>query len=119
MGQPAARVGDMHACPAHGGGAILSGQANVLIGGMPAARVTDKALCPRSPPDALAEGEATVLIGGRPAARMGDRTVHVGVVVSGCTTVWIGANARSEEHMSELQSQSNLVCRLLLEKKKK
>src|SRR2546430_10088432 len=34
-----------------------------------------------------------------------------------------GANVphgrRSEEHTSELQSQSNLVCRLLLEKKKK
>src|SRR2546430_11228909 len=28
-------------------------------------------------------------------------------------------NLRSEEHTSELQSQSNLVCRLLLEKKKK
>src|SRR5256886_10682942 len=28
-------------------------------------------------------------------------------------------NDRSEEHTSELQSQSNLVCRLLLEKKKK
>src|SRR2546430_10066686 len=27
-------------------------------------------------------------------------------------------DARSEEHTSELQSQSNLVCRLLLEKKK-
>src|SRR2546430_6535914 len=30
-----------------------------------------------------------------------------------------GARWRSEEHTSELQSQSNLVCRLLLEKKKK
>src|SRR2546430_13505494 len=29
------------------------------------------------------------------------------------------AHARSEEHTSELQSQSNLVCRLLLEKKKR
>src|SRR5438270_8550877 len=29
-----------------------------------------------------------------------------------------GGRARSEEHTSELQSQSNLVCRLLLEKKK-
>src|SRR2546430_6352313 len=29
-----------------------------------------------------------------------------------------GSEARSEEHTSELQSQSNLVCRLLLEKKK-
>src|SRR2546430_6805305 len=28
------------------------------------------------------------------------------------------ADVRSEEHTSELQSQSNLVCRLLLEKKK-
>src|SRR2546427_6045574 len=33
---------------------------------------------------------------------------------------WIvGSPSRSEEHTSELQSQSNLVCRLLLEKKKK
>src|SRR5438270_10211963 len=30
-----------------------------------------------------------------------------------------GPASRSEEHTSELQSQSNLVCRLLLEKKKK
>src|SRR3989475_388982 len=33
---------------------------------------------------------------------------------------WSGSSQlRSEEHTSELQSQSNLVCRLLLEKKKK
>src|SRR2546427_7161281 len=32
---------------------------------------------------------------------------------------WRKTVARSEEHTSELQSQSNLVCRLLLEKKKK
>src|SRR5688572_2318648 len=31
----------------------------------------------------------------------------------------IAEGVRSEEHTSELQSQSNLVCRLLLEKKKK
>src|SRR2546427_8823810 len=31
----------------------------------------------------------------------------------------VPAGPRSEEHTSELQSQSNLVCRLLLEKKKK
>src|SRR5688572_32384904 len=31
----------------------------------------------------------------------------------------VGLLTRSEEHTSELQSQSNLVCRLLLEKKKK
>src|SRR5688572_13757643 len=34
-------------------------------------------------------------------------------------TQLILAGLRSEEHTSELQSQSNLVCRLLLEKKKK
>src|SRR5688572_32250504 len=32
---------------------------------------------------------------------------------------YLADEARSEEHTSELQSQSNLVCRLLLEKKKK
>src|SRR2546427_3364531 len=32
--------------------------------------------------------------------------------------IHIGKRVRSEEHTSELQSQSNLVCRLLLEKKK-
>src|SRR2546427_8470753 len=35
------------------------------------------------------------------------------------TGVPVRFNLRSEEHTSELQSQSNLVCRLLLEKKKK
>src|SRR2546430_10185117 len=45
---------------------------------------------------------------------------------AGAAYTWIGDStligvitfARSEEHTSELQSQSNLVCRLLLEKKK-
>src|SRR5688572_30916247 len=32
---------------------------------------------------------------------------------------YLRAHQRSEEHTSELQSQSNLVCRLLLEKKKR
>src|SRR5436309_11505888 len=34
-------------------------------------------------------------------------------------TCWGFAAVRSEEHTSELQSRENLVCRLLLEKKKK
>src|SRR3989454_11162244 len=33
--------------------------------------------------------------------------------------IWRGTTGRSEEHTSELQSPCNLVCRLLLEKKKK
>src|SRR2546430_5541717 len=39
--------------------------------------------------------------------------------VSGGLRGRIRGDGRSEEHTSELQSQSNLVCRLLLEKKKK
>src|SRR2546430_7912914 len=35
------------------------------------------------------------------------------------SSVELSIPSRSEEHTSELQSQSNLVCRLLLEKKKK
>src|SRR5688572_32388292 len=38
---------------------------------------------------------------------------------AGCRLAARPAYLRSEEHTSELQSQSNLVCRLLLEKKKK
>src|SRR5438034_7412444 len=36
-----------------------------------------------------------------------------------CKHPWGCGTARSEEHTSELQSHSDLVCRLLLEKKKK
>src|SRR2546430_13402251 len=36
-----------------------------------------------------------------------------------CGRAGSAGESRSEEHTSELQSQSNLVCRLLLEKKKK
>src|SRR5688572_19970884 len=47
--------------------------------------------------------------GGRPAVlRVGQQVLS-----------WGESTFRSEEHTSELQSQSNLVCRLLLEKKKK
>src|SRR2546427_235200 len=41
------------------------------------------------------------------------------VLLAAIVAVSIGGARRSEEHTSELQSQSNLVCRLLLEKKKK
>src|SRR5688572_31224212 len=45
------------------------------------------------------------------AEPVGDRTTH--------PRHQAHVDGRSEEHTSELQSQSNLVCRLLLEKKKK
>src|SRR5437867_8206109 len=53
-----------------------------------------------------AEGERNVIITGIP-----------GVIAAG--TKWKIAWQRSEEHTSELQSPYDLVCRLLLEKKKK
>src|SRR2546427_5871785 len=44
---------------------------------------------------------------------------HSDRTTAGCfATVGLHVGPRSEEHTSELQSQSNLVCRLLLEKKK-
>src|SRR5688572_32110455 len=42
----------------------------------------------------------------------------VGAIIIGVLSLGL-LLLRSEEHTSELQSQSNLVCRLLLEKKKK
>src|SRR2546430_12975155 len=44
---------------------------------------------------------------------------HTGKADMGVDQINGIVSKRSEEHTSELQSQSNLVCRLLLEKKKK
>src|SRR2546430_13664972 len=54
--------------------------------------------------------------GSAPACALADRPA-AGVLQFGRRRADLAA--RSEEHTSELQSQSNLVCRLLLEKKKK
>jgi uncharacterized Zn-binding protein involved in type VI secretion len=99
MGQPAARITDMHVCPMvtpgvppvpHVGGPILPpGGITVLIGGLPAARVGDMAVCV-GPPDVIVMGAFTVLICGQPAARMGDMTAHGGSIVLGAPTVLIG-----------------------------
>src|SRR5437868_8402420 len=46
-------------------------------------------------------------------------TIHLTVIQRPkVTTLGLAAAARSEEHTSELQSRFDLVCRLLLEKKK-
>src|SRR2546430_8940797 len=48
------------------------------------------------------------------------RSPDVAGCVHDCSAHYLLTSVRrSEEHTSELQSQSNLVCRLLLEKKKK
>src|SRR5688572_31572168 len=46
-------------------------------------------------------------------------TTNLAKGVRAAEVIFIAVGTRSEEHTSELQSQSNLVCRLLLEKKKK
>src|SRR5690349_22137195 len=46
-------------------------------------------------------------------------TAEVKPARSSLTPLPVTAGARSEEHTSELQSRRDLVCRLLLEKKKK
>src|SRR2546430_6358432 len=51
---------------------------------------------------------------------VGDTPEQFGAVIREDLARWSRViKSRSEEHTSELQSQSNLVCRLLLEKKKK
>src|SRR5262249_60353177 len=54
-------------------------------------------------PSAVASGRS--VCGDEPSGRQDERKSH-------------SATSRSEEHTSELQSLTNLVCRLLLEKKK-
>src|SRR2546430_4221789 len=56
-----------------------------------------------------------------PGALRNQKTVKIGSLLTpyshyGSLTQRATDGARSEEHTSELQSQSNLVCRLLLEK---
>src|SRR2546430_3824379 len=49
------------------------------------------------------------------ALTIGDTTIPL-ILIAIMTFILISSSGRSEEHTSELQSQSNLVCRLLLEK---
>src|SRR2546430_13165453 len=55
-------------------------------------------------------------VGTIPGSRCGEETTMSRSRSEGRLVYAVGV-ARSEEHTSELQSQSNLVCRLLLEKK--
>src|SRR2546430_8857706 len=75
----------------------------------------------RSPGRSVGAGAVGGLDRGRRAVRRGGverfHRLHHGV--SRADVQGGNHRPRSEEHRSELQSQSNLVCRLLLEKKKK
>src|SRR5205085_10377203 len=69
---------------------------------------------PRVTPPTPSFTATIVTLAGAPLTKAG--TVISIPVVSGAPA---SVTIRSEEHTSELQSQSNIVCRLLLEKKKK
>src|SRR5260370_10138157 len=60
---------------------------------------------------ATAPGDASVVLG------LNSSATYAGAAIGGVAAAWYCP--RSEEHTSELQSHLNLVCRLLLEKKKK
>src|SRR5205085_9379303 len=57
---------------------------------------------------------------GDPVLELGCGTGRIAMALAqmGKRVTGLDLSERSEEHTSELQSQSNLVCRLLLEKKK-
>src|SRR3989442_11258563 len=69
----------------------------------------------RSPADIEGQGEVE---GERERGEAGDAPALDGALER-LLAVLLEAVARSEEHTSELQSRPHLVCRLLLEKKKK
>src|SRR5260370_14177919 len=70
--------------------------------------------CPSSPPTALPEPKIGLI------TCCANTPVSSAPIVppAPCTPKASSASSRSEEHTSELQSHLNLVCRLLLEKKK-
>src|SRR2546430_12745175 len=78
---------------------------------------------PRStlfPYTTLFRSSTTIVISGRASASRGrrERAKKIAGQRPSCAPGSACSMIRSEEHTSELQSQSNLVCRLLLEKKK-
>src|SRR5260221_2790630 len=76
----------------------------------------------RRPPRSTLFPYTTLFRSPRPAAGYGRDLPAASVQVANCRDVGICGGVirrgRSEEHTSELQSHSDLVCRLLLEKKK-
>src|SRR2546427_5019399 len=72
----------------------------------------------RRPPRSTLFPYTTLFRSGNPAGTSGGSAVSGPSRGIGCGFRTSRKLIRSEEHTSELQSQSNLVCRLLLEKKK-
>src|SRR2546430_10965183 len=78
----------------------------------------------RRPPRSTLFPYTTLFRSGNHSDRGGGRSIRKKTTIQRCFGAALmfsheqtGHKERSEEHTSELQSQSNLVCRLLLEKK--
>src|SRR5256885_17178465 len=67
----------------------------------------------RRPPRSTLFPYTTLFRSGQNSARFDAQRLECTLEPAPCSSIW-----RSEEHTSELQSPCNLVCRLLLEKKK-
>src|SRR5688572_843975 len=107
---------------ASAGGGVRGFPAGSSVGSVPSAPATLAA----SPIGLGASAAPTDRMPIGPCAAASASMLNCGPACVGCgplsAVVMAEASAgtvRSEEHTSELQSQSNLVCRLLLEKKKK
>src|SRR5690606_40065197 len=99
--------------PAPGGGVGLGHVADLALGS--GDRVEPLGPAGLAPVD-RDRGDAKALLAG---GRLGDEVGRGRVEVVRVPAALAGVGGRSEEHTSELQSRENLVCRLLLEKKKK
>src|SRR2546427_1082446 len=106
--QAATRPGLNHGLPRDRPG-VPPDQAQVLEQGDRAGPGHRRVAGQVSRPETSAGGASLALPGGRIRRRLAHPATG---------TFFSHLPARSEEHTSELQSQSNLVCRLLLEKKK-
>src|SRR5688572_31581089 len=105
-----------------GGGFLIGGSASatsarVVEGEIPAAPAIGATIEDFTLPDVTGTERSLKSLAGKKGTVL--LFVAVQCPVSNAYNERLQRTFRSEEHTSELQSQSNLVCRLLLEKKKK
>lgn len=77
--KPVARLGDLHVCPKHGRGEIVTASGKTFCDGRPVALVGDKISCGA----VIVDGSDVAFCDGRPVARIGSRTDHGGQITTG------------------------------------
>ncbi|WP_370641192.1 PAAR domain-containing protein [Nereida sp. MMG025] len=80
--KPAARLTDVHVCPAHGPNAIVSVSTQSTCDGLPIARVGDKTACGA----VIVSGSPVSTVDGKAVAHIGSKTSHNGVITTGSPT---------------------------------